>query len=105
MASDIDSFMRQNGYRYYSPKGHGTLRRITGDYDVWVKIDLKQKVAGVQIDHKWKWFNAGKLYGFVTTVKSDKYNVVRLLKQERSDDRTFNEVADMPLGGNREILG
>ena len=104
--ADLNSFMRENGYRYPKSelKRRGTIRRIIDDYDVTLKVVITQKIAGIQVDKKSKHYHLGHLYTFVTTTKTDKYNVIRLVKAVTEAEKTF-DIADEPLGGDKERLG
>lgn len=99
----VRSFLMANGYKYRSPDGKGTVRRIYQEYDVYASIEVYCRVLGKK--HGTTWLDyIGRTYGWTTTKTNTSYNAVRLVGVD-SDTRELFAVADTPLGGARETLG
>lgn len=99
----VYDWIRQNGFRYNSPEGKGAIRRIYEECELYVHIEVYYRIFGKK--HGSTWTNyLGKLYGWTTTKTTNSYNVVRLIGATEDSQRVF-DVADVPLGGERETLG
>lgn len=103
----VTTFMKNNRYAFTRAEAFkmGNVTTLIHDYEVWLKVDMKQRVAGIQVDHKWKWYKIGDLYSFgVTerlTTNSYRYQRVHL----SPGTKFFDDSIDLTLGGTRQTLG
>ena len=102
---NLDNWLIANKYIYKSTRQFGALYSLQGDYEVYVKCEVKQKILGVQIDKKSKTFYIGKLRSFKTKEVNEKVISKTVTSYATGSRVYYDDTLEEVLGGDRQTLG
>lgn len=102
---NLDSWQLSKGYiwKLGEVKGRGTIHSIVPEYDVYLRVDLRYKEFGIQIDRRWKTYYLGRLYGVQIQHIVRQYQTER--KTRTSSGGIYFSEFEGTLGGEKETLG
>lgn len=104
---NLDNWCISNGYTF--PKNNigklGSIVAVYTDYDVWLKISIRQKIAGIQVDHKTKNYYLGQLKRFVVGNVIEAYTTKTTTVRRGSTSVFYDDTLEEKLGGPKQLMG
>lgn len=101
----LDNWLVSNRYVYDNIKKFGALKRMSTDYDIYLKCVATMKIAGIQIDKKSKTFYIGRTKSFMTKQTKENLITKTVLAYSRGSSGYYDDSLEESLGGNRMTLG
>lgn len=106
MSASVDKFCISKGYVLQDTKKFSGVCDVHDDYQVWLKTDVTRRVAGVKVDHKWKWWYLGVLRSFKTKQgKTVNVSTTSVRYKSGTDEVFYDDTLEERLGGKKEQLG
>lgn len=102
---DLDAFCVSAKYVFTDTKKFGVIYEMHDDYDVWLKTDVTKRIAGIKVDHSWKWWHLGVLKSFRTKESKIVSLKTSSTRYEVEKAGFYDDTLEERLGGKKEYLG